>query len=233
MNRALGALLVIAGVVVIVAATMRSASSDFLQRSGDCLLLTAAFLSIGTAIGRRGKSEDSPSLAPAWPGVAGAALAVPVIATLARHRGAQIYPLVVALAIGASAAAIALREKSSSAEIPARFPAALWLFLPAVTLAGLHLAPGSLLQSCVLAPLFVLLLPGLALSYALLPASTGRWERLLWAPVLSLGTHITSLLWLDWPGIRAWVPVFLVIVAVYFSALGLSAAPRFRSGSGP
>jgi hypothetical protein len=232
MNGVVAALLVIASIVVIVAEAMRSPSSPFLHRSGDYLLFAAALSSIGTATGRRGKSEDRSSRSRVWGGVAGAGAAVPVIATLAHHRGFEIYPLVVAVVIGASTAALVARERAASADVPAPFPMVLWLFLPAITLAGRHLAPGSILQSFVLAPLFVLLLPGLALGYALLPAAAGRWERLFWAPVLSLGTYIVSLLWLDWLGVTAWVTLF-VVIAVYFTGLGLSAAPRFRSRSGP
>ena len=56
------------------------------------------------------------------------------------------------------------------------------LILAALAVVGRLLAPGSFVQTWVLAPLFVLVMPGLALTPVLLPSSSGWWERLFWAP---------------------------------------------------
>jgi len=233
MSHAVATLLVTASIVLTVAEVMHSSSSSFFFRLGDNLLLAAALVSVGAAIGTRRMSKDTAKVSlPVRRRVAAAAAAVPVIATLVHHRGLELYPLLVAVLVGASAAAIAAREPRASAEIPAPIHMSFWLAFAIIAVAGRYLAAGTILQSYVVAPLFVLAMPGLALSYSLLPATTGLWERLFWAPALSLGTQIVSLLWLDWLGVTAWVPVFVTVV-VYFTVLGLSAAPSFPSESAP
>ncbi len=82
------------------------------------------------------------------------------------------------------------------------------------------LVPGSALLTWVIAPLFVFFVPGLSLAAALLPRSAGWMDYFFFAPPLSLGVALISLLWLNWLAIPATVPVFFLISYI-FTLLGL------------
>jgi uncharacterized membrane protein len=94
-----------------------------------------------------------------------------------------------------------------------------WVLLGGATIAMRVAAPGSTLLTWCLAPLFVMVMPGWSLGSALLPASTGKLERLCWAPALSLGALLVTLTWLDMMGAVVWYPT-LFFLSIAFTLAG-------------
>jgi hypothetical protein len=94
-----------------------------------------------------------------------------------------------------------------------------WVVLGGATIAMRVAAPGSTLLSWCLAPLFVMVMPGWSLASALLPPSAGYLERLCWAPVLSLGALVVSLMWVDMMGAVVWYPT-IFFLSIAFTVAG-------------
>ena len=63
----------------------------------------------------------------------------------------------------------------------------------------------------VLAPVYVLMMPGLGLGAVLLPSSTDWIERLVWAPVMSVCFQVVILMWMNTLGLAVSVPTLFVL----------------------
>ena len=225
-GEALALLLVSSGLAHLAAQTLNLSSSALVYSLADNLLLAAAVLSVGLAI----TSTRQPEATPPVPRLTRLrfAIAAPMIAmlmTIVHVRSFQLYPLAVALLVGVSVAALPARDQPSDAGFAQKIPTPAILGLLALTITGRYLTPGSFVQTWLMAPLFVLAMPGLALTHAILPPTSGWPERLAWAPALSIGSQIVSLLWLDLLGVTASLPVFAAVAAL-FTFGGLVAAQR-------
>lgn len=237
MSRALATLLVVASLALVVVQTLHLPLSSRLQGVIDAVVVAAAMLSLGFAAAWRGGIDDTPQVSTRTrAALAVCAPVLAVVATFVHHRGFRLYDSAVALMIGAIIGMLATRATSPEENVERRVPAALLVGALVAAVAGRFLIGATFVQTWLLSPLFVLVLPGIALTFALLPSSTDWGERLCWAPPLSVGSQIVSLLWLDWLGVSASLTVF-VVVATAITVLAIVAArwsvPLPRAESAP
>lgn len=196
----------------------------------DNMLIAAAVLSLVLVLIQIGEpTAESAACGGAVMAVAatGAALST-VTATIVHYRGLPVYDVMVALLAGLGVALLPFALAATalltfSQPLSRRGILRMYLLLALIMTCAVllrSLAPGSGVLTWAVAPLCVFMVPGMSLAAALLPTSAGWMERLICAPPLSLGAQIISLLWLNWLGIRATVPVFFLISGV-FTLLGL------------
>ncbi len=221
--------LVVASALILVALADRLPLDAFHYRFADNLLIAGALLSIALAVLKEQHTKKERTVSRfARLAVGTLAVVIAVGATRLHYQAWSFYTTVVALSVGVSITAFLLAPASLGADASngERFGMHEYLgfaILAVSAILGRLLLPGSFVQSWILAPLFVLVMPGLALSAALLPVSTGWLERLFWAPVLSVGVQIVSLTWLDWLGVAASLPI-VIALALLFTLVGLVAS---------
>jgi uncharacterized membrane protein len=102
----------------------------------------------------------------------------------------------------------------------------LWLIFGAA-IAIRVLAPGAGLLKWVLAPIYVLMMPGLGLGAVLLPSSTDWIERLIWAPVMSLGFQIVIMVWMNALGWAVSVPTIFILAGATTFLSAIAAILRY------
>lgn len=224
MSEALALVLVAASWLLLFAQAVNLPSSSLFYRFADNLLLVGAVLSLVAAIVWKSHPDDGAEVSRgARKGFAFAALVIAVVATLVHYRGFELYPLLVGVVVGVSVAMLTALPQPSADGVSQQIPRLVLVGMAVGAVGGRYLIGGSVVQTWLIAPLFVLVVPGLAWTYALLPSSTGWMGRLFWAPSLSLGTQIVSLLWLDRLGVVVSLPVFIA-VAAFFTLSGLAAS---------
>jgi uncharacterized membrane protein len=103
----------------------------------------------------------------------------------------------------------------------------LWLIAGA-TIVIRTLAPGAGFLTWVLAPIYVLMMPGLALGSVLLPSSTDWIERVIWAPVLSICFQIAILMWMNALGLAVSVPTIFVLAGATTFLSAITAMLRYE-----
>jgi hypothetical protein len=84
-------------------------------------------------------------------------------------------------------------------------------------------APGSLLAAFVFAPVVFFIVPGLALSLALLPPASRALDHLIYAPPLSIGVQLLGIAWAVALGI-ALTPLLLYALAGVVILIGFAVA---------
>jgi hypothetical protein len=158
----------------------------------------------------------------------GAVLLVVLGGIRALWGGASLHDLAVSAMLGTGVGMLAfalLRPDESppgDAPVPAR---PMWVYAPLaaaliVSVVLRHLAPGSTVQTWIVAPVQGLVAPGIGLGLALLPREAGWPERVIAALPLGITAQILGLLWCDLLGIPAgWLTFTLLGALVTFGGL--------------
>jgi hypothetical protein len=186
----------------------------------DHTIFVSALLGLVLAFWRIEQSDNDPKPSRALVIVIGAAAGLVTLAAVAVHyRGFPTYPTLTALATSLAAAALVLVLNASPTmeKRPVRanrklFRVTLVMWLIAVATVAIRLlAPGNGFLVWVLAPVYVLVMPGLGLGAVLLHSSTDWTERLIWAPALSIGFQVVVLMWMNTLGLAVSVPTLFVL----------------------
>lgn len=222
---ALSLLIVGGSVSLTISQTLRLDFESPAARLSDASFVAAAVLSIVLALGRsRSKFGPPPSALVAGLVALGGASAA-FGAVVVHSRELDLYTKVAAGLLGASllALTVAIRDDAPLAAASAR-PSLLdpvWVFVTGSAIALRFLSPDSAWLEWVVAPVFVMVMPGWSLGALLLPIETGWMERLFWAPVLSIGALVLALIWLDWAGITI-TPISILVVTVAVTLAGVA-----------
>ncbi|MBL8133534.1 MAG: hypothetical protein JNL42_16855 [Anaerolineae bacterium] len=214
---------------------------DFPYLLAENLLLVAALLSVLLALITRrpdapNDGETGQSLAPALVALVVGGLG---IVLLARYQeGLSLYDvllvILLALAVEAGAGLLRTARDEAPAQTAPRFSVGTLVALGGVLLLTVLLrllGPGSALLVYVFAPLAVFVVPGLALSLALLDADTPPLAHAALAPALSVAVEAVYLAWLAQLGIAiSPLSLFAGVIGVTLIGAGVFALRRRQSG---
>ncbi len=240
---ALGLLLILASALNFAADLGRRELDSLWYALADNLFVACAAL--GLALTALAPSVRLAGAGEAWARrdrlIAGAVLgAGTLLAVLGGIRaiwgGVGRHDLAVSALLGTGVALLATTlARPDGAERAAPVPAERgWAYglLAVVLVAGVVLrqaAPGSTVQTWIVAPLQVLVAPGIGLGLALLPRALGWPERLIAALPLAVTAQLAGLMWCDLIGISAGRLTFTVLGAlVTFGGLIAEAIARRR-----
>ncbi len=196
---------------------------------GALLGLVLAFLQAEEPTGDKEPSRTSVVIIAACAGI------MTLTAVAGHYRGFPFYPILTAFTTGVAVVALVfvLNASSSADDRPARFDRKLlrvtlvmWL-LAGATIAIRLLAPGAGFLMWVLAPVYVLMMPGLSLGAVLLPSSTDWIVRLVWAPVLSICFQVVILMWMNTLGLAVSVPTIFVLAGATTFLSAIAAMLRY------
>jgi hypothetical protein len=201
----------------------------FLAVVGCFLGLVLAFLRAEEPTGDKEPSRTSVIFIAACTGI------MTLTAVAVHYRGFPAYPILAAFTTGLAVVALVLVLNASSSTDSRstmfdrrllRVTLVLWL-LAGATIAIRLLAPGTKLLMWVLAPIYVLMMPGLGLGAVLLPSSTDWIERLIWAPVMSVGFQVVILMWMNALGLAVSVPTIFVLAGATTFLSAIAAMLRY------
>jgi hypothetical protein len=191
--------------------------------------LVLAFLRAEEPIDDKRLSLTSVTLIAACAGI------LTLAAVAVHYRGFPSYPILTAFTTGLAAVALVFVLNASSATDGRtamfdrrllRMTLVLWLLAGATIVIRL-LAPGAGFLMWVLAPVYVLMMPGLGLGAVLLPSSTDWIERLVWAPVMSVCFQVVILMWMNTLGLAVSVPTLFVLAGATTFLSAIAAMLRY------
>lgn len=231
-SNALGLLLILAVALNFAADAGRRMPDSLWYALADNLFIACA--GIGFALAVLSPRIRPSSLAESWPlatrlgagAVLGGGTLLAILGAIrAIWGGPSLHDLVVsaALGIGVGLLALTLARPANSPDAEGKPALAMthleWAYgaLAVALIAGVvgrSLAPGSTVQTWIIAPFQVLVAPGIGLGLALLPRELGWPERAIAALPLGVAAQLIGLMWCDLLGVPAGRLTFTVIGAL-------------------
>jgi len=217
---------------ITLAESANAARDDLLYILGDNFFVVAGVLAVVLVIVQNPRSwtPDARISAGRWQWLAFTTVPfIPLLLVLFRQSSQRSFEILAALALGASIAVLLWSFRSAhrvESPPPRSVSVAMIALIALILIAGIVLrfsASGSSLLLWAIAPLLILVAPGLSLSAALLPKDAGYLEQALYAVPLSVTAQLIVILWMNLLGVTISTPIVFGVAGVLILG-GLSVA---------
>jgi len=232
LRRALLLCVIIGSVGVVAAETGLISYTHFIYLAAENLLAISVVIAAVLAFTLIDPNSDAPHIThPAYiAGIVGVVSAAASVLLLLVYGGEfLVYEAIIALLMGVAVGLLSYIMLNDVGEMrQAGLPASQFLYallalLLVITALLRVIAPGSAALTFVFAPILYFLLPGLALTFALLPQDSRLLEHVAYAAPISIGTQFIGVAWCVQLGI-ALTPLLFYITATLIILIGFAIA---------